>query len=544
MSIMQPQNQTKKYDFLFSDIDSGIVKIPKFQRSFIWTKEQTASLIDSIIKGYPIGTFIFWQTKDELRHFKEIGNTPLPDTPLGTPAKYVLDGQQRITSLYAVRKGVIFTVDGKVIDYKDICINLDAEVESDENSVLVEPPSKHRYISVHDLLNNNITSFISSYSSEELEKIDTYKKRLTTYDFSTIMVIDYPLDIACDIFTRINLGGTELTLFEIMVAKTYDIERDFDLLQQYELLIDNNNNGKDLEDAGFNTIPAQTVLQCVSACLRSEIKRRDILRIPKEDFIDKWEHVKNAIFLAVDWLTSHLRIPVSDMLPYNALLIPLTYLFYKKNFQPLTPREGTLYEQYFWWASLTNRFSSAVESKMEQDLHRMDDILLGKLPTYRGEEIQIKLEDLVDRWFSAGEAFCKAILCLYAYHQPRRLDTNGLVKIDNSWLRQSNSKNYHHFFPNAYLKNKGYAYLQSNCILNITIVDDYLNKRKIKARAPKDYLAEFQEQNPNFSETMQSHLIPDLALDGVWEDDYEKFQVARGELVAQELNVRLFPKLD
>lgn len=544
MSIMQPQNQTKKYDFLFSDIDSGIIKIPKFQRSFIWTKEQTASLIDSIIKGYPIGTFIFWQTKDELRHFKEIGNTPLPDTPLGTPAKYVLDGQQRITSLYAVRKGVIFTVDGKVVDYKDICINLDAEVESDENSVLVEPPSNQRYISVHDLLNNNITSFISSYSSEELEKIDTYKKRLTTYDFSTIMVIDYPLDIACDIFTRINLGGTELTLFEIMVAKTYDIERDFDLLQQYELLIDNNNNGKDLEDAGFNTIPAQTVLQCVSACLRSEIKRRDILRISKENFIDAWEPVKDAIFMAVDWLTSHLRIPVSDMLPYNALLIPLTYLFYKKNFQPLTPREGTLYEQYFWWASLTNRFSSAVETKMEQDLHRMDDILLGNLPNYRGEEIQIKLEDLMDRWFSAGEAFCKAILCLYAYHQPRRLDTNGLVKIDNSWLKQSNSKNYHHFFPNAYLKNKGYAYWQSNCILNITIVDDYLNKRKIKARAPKDYLAEFQEQNPNFSETLRSHLIPDLALGGVWEDNYEKFQIARGELVAQELNARLFPKLD
>jgi len=544
MSIMQPQNQTKKYDFLFSDIDSGIIKIPKFQRDLIWTKEQTASLIDSIIKGYPIGTFIFWQTKEELRHFKEIGNISLPATPVGTSVKYVLDGQQRITSLYAVRKGAIFTVEGKEIDYKDICINLEAEIESEENVVLVEPPDELRYISVHDLLNNNLTTFIATYSIEEIQKIQTYSQRLTTYDFSTIMIIDYPLDIACDVFTRINTGGSVLTLFEIMVAKTYDIERDFDLLQQYELLLDNNNSGKDLEDAGFNTIPAQTVLQCISACLQGAIKRRNILRINKADFINAWPQVKDAIFLAVDWLTAHLRIPVSEMLPYNALLIPLAYLFYKKNFQPLTTREGTLYEQYFWWASLTNRFSSAVETKMEQDLHRMDDILLGNQPNYRGEEIRIKLEDLLDRWFSAGEAFCKAILCLYAFHQPRRFDTGGLVKIDNSWLKQSNSKNYHHFFPNAYLKNKGLDYWQSNCILNVTIVDDYLNKRKIKARAPKDYMAEFQKNNKHFSETMQSHLIPDLDEFGVWEDDFEKFQEARGDLVVDELNARLFPELD
>lgn len=544
MSIMQPQNQTKKYDFLFSDIDSGIIKIPKFQRDFIWTKEQTASLIDSIIKGYPIGTFIFWQTLEELRHFKEIGNIDLPSTPAGSSAKYVLDGQQRITSLYAVRKGAIFTVDGKEIDYKDICINLEAEVESDENVVLVEPPTDLRYISVHDLLNNDLTTFIETYSIEEIKKIQTYSQRLTTYDFSTIMIIDYPLDIACDVFTRINTGGTELKLFEIMVAKTYDIDRNFDLLEQYELLIDNNNNGKDLEDAGFDTIPDQTVLQCISACLTGSIKRRDILRISKDDFITAWPLVKDAIFMAVDWLTSHLRIPVSQMLPYNALLIPLAYLFYKKSFQPLKAWEGTLYEQFFWWASLTNRFSSGVETKIEQDLNRMDEILQGNLPNYRSEIYRIKLEDLLDRWFSAGEAFCKAILCLYAYQQPRRFDTNDLVKIDNSWLKQSNSKNYHHFFPNAYLRNKGYDYSQSNVILNITIVDDYLNKRKIKARAPKDYMAEFQQKNKHFSETMQSHLITDLDEFGVWEDDFEKFQEARGDLVVQELNARLFPELD
>lgn len=543
MNIMQPQNQTKKYDFLFSDIDAGIIKIPKFQRDFIWTKDQTARLIDSIIKGYPIGTFIFWQTQEELRHFKEIGNIALPPTPAGSSVKYVLDGQQRITSLYAVRKGVIFTVQGKEIDYKDICIDLDANIESEEPAVLVEPPENRRYITVFDLLNNNLTTFISHYTVEEIEKIQVYKQRLTTYDFSTIMIIDYPLDIACDVFTRINTGGTELTLFEIMVAKTYDAEKDFDLSYKYEALIDSKNNGKDLEDADFNTIPAQTVLQCVSACFQAQIKRRDILRIRREDFIIIWKDVVDAIFLAVDWIRSYLRIPVSELLPYNALLIPITYIFHQNDFKMLDQEQCALLQQYFWWASLTNRFSSAVETKIEQDLHRMDDILSGKTPNYRGEEVKLTQEDLKFRWFSAGDAFCKALLCLYAYHEPKRFDTNGLVKIDNSWLKMVNSKNYHHFFPNAYLKNKGYAYWQSNSILNITMVDDFLNKRKIKARAPKDYLAEFKNKNRHFLETMQSHLICDPDAYGIWEDDYDKFLEERGKIVLQEIESRLNPDI-
>lgn len=62
--MQQPENQSKKYTNLFNDIDNGRIKLPQFQRDFVWGKEKTAKLIDSIIKGYPIGTFIFWKTKN------------------------------------------------------------------------------------------------------------------------------------------------------------------------------------------------------------------------------------------------------------------------------------------------------------------------------------------------------------------------------------------------------------------------------------------------------------------------------------------------
>ncbi|MBN9983162.1 DUF262 domain-containing protein [Rhizobium laguerreae] len=84
---------------LLTDIERGQVKIAQIQRDFVWTIQKSAALLDSIIKGYPVGTFIFWWTKDRLRSVRDLGNTPLPETKEGETVSFVLDGQQRLTSL-------------------------------------------------------------------------------------------------------------------------------------------------------------------------------------------------------------------------------------------------------------------------------------------------------------------------------------------------------------------------------------------------------------------------------------------------------------
>ncbi len=541
--MLQPENQTKKYDFLFSDIDTGRIKIPKFQRDFVWEKEQSAKLIDSIIKGFPIGTFILWKTTEELRHIKNVGNIILPDPPTGEPVSYVLDGQQRITSLYAVRKGAILSKDGQEINYGDIAINLALDPDADEQIVSVSLPSDGAFITVQDLLFSDLTDLMDRFSKEDIRKIDVYKKRLTTYDFSTIVIANYPLDIACEVFTRINTGGTELTLFEIMVAKTFDSARKFDLSDEFRLLIDSNNSVKDLEDADYETIPATTILQCVSACLVKQIRRKDILRLSKNEFIDSWKKVTSAVFCAVDYFRTHFRIPVSDLLPYPALLILFTYFFYKNNEEQPDDLQDKLLSQLFWWVSLGKRYSSGMENKVAQDLLRVDSILKKQPPSYRNEELHLSVDDFRYYWFSSGDAFCKAFLCLYAYHQPRNFKNDSLVKIDNSWLKTSTSKNYHHFFPKAYLRDHGTPDWQANSILNITIVDDALNKRAIRAKAPMDYMKAFRKSNKDISDTMKTHLI-DLENSGIWEDEYQKFLETRGRIVLAEINKRLAPELD
>lgn len=540
--MKQPENQSKKYSALFNDIDGGKIKVPQFQRDFVWYKAQTAKLIDSILKGFPIGTFILWKTKERLRHMRNIGNIELPEPDSGDAVNYVLDGQQRITSLYAVRKGIRLSRDGGEIDYKDIVIDLTIEPNNEDEVVFETAPEGHDCIPVHTLLNANIEELVASYASH-IGKVSRYKEALERYDFSTVVIEEYPIDIACEVFTRINTGGKELTLFEIMVAKTYDQERDFDLAAKYDELLSKEGEGKDLASAGYDTIPAVTVLQCVAAHLCSEIKRKDILKLDKFSFIDSWEEVRDGLFVTVDYLRSHLGISVSRILPYNSLLVPLTWFFIRKAGHGVSSREHRLLRQYVYWASLSNRFTSSVETKVAADLKKMEAILKSEIPEYASEEITIRPEDLVWRGFSVGDAFCKAIICLLSEKEPRHFNTNGKVQLDNSWLKASSSKNYHHFFPRAFLKKppRNYEHWQTNSMMNIVLVDDYLNKRVIKAKPPSEYVRAFMKQNPDLDDTLATHFIGSPADMGLWDDDYETFLKARAELIASALNQALNP---
>ncbi|MBL0344426.1 DUF262 domain-containing protein [Candidatus Villigracilis affinis] len=322
---MQPQPQSKKYEVLFTGIDSGQVKIPMFQRDFVWGKEQSAKLIDSIIKGYPIGTFILWKTREELRSVRNIGNTWYLKHQKVMQSNIFWTGSRELHPFMLYVKELLLpgTVKKLITSKYQSTLNWTLmKVIKLFLSILLRIAYLFQCTSC--LPENNCDEFVKNYP-QYLERIDEYRSRLLGYDFSTVVIEDYPIDIACDVFTRINTGGTELTLFEIMVAKSYDNARNFDLSIEYQKLIDNNGSGKDLEDAGFETIPSSTVLQCLAACMVGQIRRKDILKIKKDKFIDTWPQMVSSLFHAVDFLRSYMRVPVSQLLPYNALVIPFTY---------------------------------------------------------------------------------------------------------------------------------------------------------------------------------------------------------------------------
>jgi Protein of unknown function DUF262 len=413
--LLQPDNHDKKYEALFVEIDTGQIKLPMFQREFVWEKEQTAKLIDSILKGFPIGTFIFWKTKEELRSYKDVGNHRLPETPEGDYVQYILDGQQRITSLYAIRKGIRITKDGVEIDYKDIFINLDYDLVNDEQIAVTEKLEGKSYVSVHDVLSKPLGMFYKTFSHRQADQVEAYKTKLTNYDFSTVTIKDYPIEIACEVFTRINTGGKTLTVFEIMVAKTYDEKKKFDLAERFEILRDGSDEEKQcLMAAKFETIPESVVMQCVAAITLRAVRSRDILKIRREKFIENWEPMKAALFTAIDFIRSELRVPVSQLVPYPGVLVALTYFFHKTGNQKPSNEQVRRLEQYFYWVGLNEHYSSGSETKLAEDFNKMDTIIAGKNPDYPNTELQIDPNRIKETWFSTGNAYCKSVLCLLA----------------------------------------------------------------------------------------------------------------------------------
>ena len=155
---MQSEPQSLPFANLLNDIEKGTVKVPQFQRQFVWPKQKAADLLDSILKGYPIGTFILWKTKETLRSVRSIGGAVLPVTPDGDFTEYVLDGQQRLTSLFAAVKGLKIDRDDSTDDFANIFINLN----SDDNDTIVVIDSGDMLgedvISIYDLVNGSLKS--------------------------------------------------------------------------------------------------------------------------------------------------------------------------------------------------------------------------------------------------------------------------------------------------------------------------------------------------------------------------------------------------
>ena len=538
MNIIQPKPQSKQYTDLIRDIENGTLKIPQFQRDFVWDISKTAELLDSILKGYPIGTFIIWQTKDRINNIKNIGNQDLPDTTEGTEVQYILDGQQRITSLFAAYKGVtVFSDDKKKpIDFNDIVVNLDADIDNTDEQIVIPKPQNGKYLPLNDVLHFSYTRSLElppEFSDSDKAIIDVYSKAFDKYDFSTVYLRKDDIESAIEVFTRINTAGKTLTLFEIMSAKTYDENKNFDMQQKWSLLI------SELESIGYDVISSSNILNLLSVIISTtkECKRSVILSLKKQDIIDNWEKAISSIQDTIEYFRNTLKIPVAKLLPYDTLIVPFSYFFFRVSKDPSTLQQSYL-EEFFWRMSLSHRYSTSSEARLAQDIKRIDDIIREVRPEYN--DIPVELTDytnLIKTTFTTSDSFCKAILCLLARFEPKDFHNNNPVTLDNSWLKVSSSKNYHHVFPRGFLSKNNEEY--ENSIVNITFVSDKLNKKTIRSRAPSDYMIEFSKENPSLSDTLQSHLIDDIGKFGIANDNYKSFLEERAKRIVDEVKIRM-----
>ena len=285
-----------------------------------------------------------------------------------------------------------------------------------------------------------------------------------------------------------------------------------------------------------------TILQCISACLMKGTEKKNIIDSAKT-FHDTWEKTIESTNLAIGFLRQN-GVPISKFLPYEIIIAPLAYFFYRYGGKPLDPTRIKKLKKYFWLSMLSERYTSSQSSKAEGDIKNMEALFSDpNADLFNYYEKPITKEDIkaLDMSFSSGLAV--TVLCFLASKKPHEFQNHLPVQIDQTF-GEANQTQLHHIFPVNYLKNKfekdekyfkSYIKPYINSIANISLISKGAN-RTIWDKEPSQYFGESENNNPDFKTDLESHFITNLDDFGIRTNDFPRFIDRRAERMANEIN--------
>jgi len=519
-----PEPKGQRIATLIQRIQSGDIKIPKFQRGFIWDESQIIRLLESIYQGYPIGSLLFWLTETPMKSEKDIGGFDLPKTPDKYPRNYVLDGQQRLTTIYGVLNWP------KSQEIHKLNVYFDLDTLSFHHYYGKE---SNRYIPLNIL--NSSSAFLNFQreklygeqdEKELIERANVLWDTFREYEIPVVTIYEKTIKEVCPIFERINSSGTQLNVFDLMVAATWS--DDFDLNDQISKIRESTK----LKD--FDEIDNRIYLKIMASVADIGSKEHDVMKLRElsaENLVKLAEKVQESVEKAVDFLSTGLSVPSDAFLPYQYQLVVYSYFFSKVR-NPTVDQINVL-KRFFWQSGFSEHYRGAAEGVLEHDLSGIDKLIEGdldalKLPLY------LTREDLLERPFVKRGALTKTFAVLLASKSPMNI-TNGENIDTKIALSGFNSKEFHHIFPIDYLKKLGYDASSRNNICNICLLSSSQNKVLLNT-APSDYLVKsamaLKDQAKN---VFESNLIS-FAEDAPWKNnDFKTFLAERASTIYEEI---------
>jgi hypothetical protein len=511
---------------LLQDIKQGEIKIPKFQRPFVWTAKQALQLLDSIAQNYPIGSLLLWKTQNKLVAERNIGDFKLPETDDLTPTNYVLDGQQRLTVIYSCL-GAPLREPGFGAAYdleKEEFIEI-SPVQPKDQQITMFPvlhvfPLRMLFITT-ELLDFRQALKEHPESRQLQNRLDLLIQVLTAYKIPVVTLKELTIEEVCPIFERINSSGTRLSIYDLMVAATWSEK--FDLNDEAKRI------ALSLESKGFDDISGDTVIKCLSAINSSSVNRNDILKLremkPQMDVVVT--KTKDALLHTVDLLTTEFKIYSWDFLPYEALVVILCSIF--AEVKTLSPEQVKRIRQWFWRASFSERYRGASENYISNDIKLVRNFVIdgsgsantfGEVPS---ESVLRKAE------FGNQSSRSRAFILALANHHPRNL-TNGAVLDTTQALSVYNKKQFHHIYPKAFLSRSSLSE-ENNSLVNICMLAASENNW-IRDRNPNQYLpACIRELGINVGTVFASNILPSPEDVNYASLDYATFLALRSSML-------------
>lgn len=458
---------------LIEDIKKGEIKIPAFQRKFVWKEQQALDLLDSIANNYPIGSLLLWRTPIKLATERNIGDFKLPETDDLTPTDYVLDGQQRITVIYSCL-GAPDAEEGFAVAY---------DVDKEVFGLLpqVHDPKMFPMRWLYDTTKMlDFRTGLKSYpkQAEYQQTLDTLINAVTNYKIPVVTLKELSLEEVCPIFERINSSGTKLSTYDLMVAATWS--QTFDLNNEADKI------AAALDRKGFGNVDPNTILKCLAAVHFGGIKREQILALRNLKEVDMdalVDRTSEALLKTIDLLSTEFGIYNWDFLPYEALVVILAYIF--SRIDALSREKITRVRQWFWRASFSERYRVGGENFVSRDLEFIHRFVVEEKesPTAIGDAPTVS--QLASATFRINNSRARAFILALASRRPRNI-TNGASIDTAEALSSFNRKQFHHIYPRAHLRRISDPD-EHNSIANICMLAASENN-EISDADPNEYL--------------------------------------------------------
>ena len=520
-----------KISTILDHIDSGHMALPEFQRGYVWNSDQVRKLFASLYLRRPVGGLLVWATESKTA-------THRGDGPLAAGVvKLLLDGQQRMTSLYGVVRGrppKFF--DGNAKAFTGLRFHLDTETFEFYQPVKMKDDSL--WIDVTELMKKGtagLGDFVTRLTVQPTlaAKVGDYVGRLSRLlgvvdvdlHVEEVTGADKTLDVVVDIFNQVNSGGTKLSKGDLALAKIcadWPEARDTMKAKLKEWT---------KADYHFNL---DWLLRSVNTALTGEAKFQFLHEKNAEDIQDGLKRATKHIDTSLNLIGGRLGLD-HDQVFFGRYGVPVMVRYLDRRNGPMNEKERDKLLFWFVQAGMWGRFSGSTESFIDQDLAALEgddgglDKLLEQLRLWHGG---LRAEPGHFTGWSLGARFYPVLYLMTRMGESRDWGTGLPLKA--SLLGKMNRLEVHHIFPKAQLYKRKYKRPEVNALANFCFLTKDTNL-DISDRLPEEYFPEIEKAHPGALASQWIPMDPTL-----WKiEEFREFLEARKAMLAAELNRRM-----
>jgi hypothetical protein len=371
-------------DVLLNDVDEGRIRIPRFQRPYVWAPQMMRELFESVISGYPIGSLLFWTPRElTVDTMAKLGPLEIPQGKSNSPVSLVLDGHQRLATLYGVlRLPDSFLSDEQHMSAESLawCIGYDLKEEETRQMRRPDDFDSPTILPLRAILKTvDFVRFARNIDANEsltpkektlyLDRADMVQRAIRDYRIALTIMRDGGVDDAVQIFSRINRSGRRMSTDQMAVALTY--QDGFSLEDALDRMLFS------LSPYGFGevtrTIVLQTLLhgagQSFTKPKFDDLRKRSVQGELKE----AEKRVTEALIGASTFLNEEIGLRTGKLLPYALQLLCLAVFFQVRavTFAKLATETKWTLKKCFWATSFSGWFASANTAEVTRAVEAM-----------------------------------------------------------------------------------------------------------------------------------------------------------------------------